>query len=109
MFLEKLSEFDFLDFGEKFDAYVTPEFNKDKTKVKAKFQLNNLNGKTAEFDFSDFNVKGHGFVASMLIGEVRRRWYFFMKEKFGDEYVEAYNKNNKKDYNNKDLLDLDQK
>ena len=104
MFIEELSEFDIMDFGEVFGAYVVPEFNKDRTKIKAKFDFQN--GKSAEFTLSDFGVKGFGFYASLMIGEVRRRWKDFMTEKFGEKYNEAYKQNNKKEYNNKNLLDL---
>ena len=62
-----------------------------------------------KFSFSDFNIEVLNGPAAIVAGRVRDEWYKFMKEKFGNKYEEAYKQNNKKDYNNKDLLDLDQK
>ena len=124
MFLEKLSEFDFLDFGEKFDAYVVAEFNKEHTKAEVTFNFKedcqtryNPNGggvifklregsQVPEFIFSDFDVKAINGPAAIVGGRVRDEWREFMTEKFGNKYEEAYKQNNKQNYNNKDLLDF---
>ncbi|MBO4412908.1 MAG: hypothetical protein J5779_02730 [Clostridia bacterium] len=124
MFIEELSEFDFLDFGKQFDAYVTSEFNKDRTRAKVKFNLKeyvkgelnintmqvsyNLRGisQVPEFVFSDFDVKGLNRSAAIFAGRVRDAWPKFMEGRFGEKYTEAYKQNNKQNYNNKDLLDF---
>ena len=105
MFIEELNEFDFLDFGEKFDAYVVAQFNKDHTKAKLKFDLKDIN-QSPEFIVSDFHVSAINRSAAIFAGSVKAEWIKFMTEKFGEKYTEAYKQNYKQDYNNKDLLDF---
>ena len=124
MFLKDLTEFDFLDFGEVFDAYTVATFNKNHTKAKVSFNFKdyvipkynpekrevtiNLEviSQVPEFIFFDFDVKAINAPAAIFSGRVRDEWQKFMTKKFGDKYEEAYRENNKQNYNNKDLLDF---